>query len=138
MKDTSRLLTGMAVLLLFGGCSPDASYHRQQVQDDTGDRITAGTVQREIRKGMTSSEVLSALGSPNIVTSGEGGKQTWVYDKVATEQVQSSSGYTVFTLIFNPSAAAGARSTNQRTLTIIIKFDENEKVEDYSYRQSSF
>lgn len=138
MKCTARFLIVITMIILSGGCSPDAGYHRQQVQDDAGDRITAGTVQREIRKGMSSSEVVSALGSPNIVTSGEGGKQTWVYDKVATEQVQSSSGYTVFTLIFNPSAAARASSTNQRTLTIIIKFDENEKVEDYSYRQSSF
>lgn len=140
-KSMVKLRNAVLCLLfvfLLSSCSPYASFHRQQVQDDSGDRISAGTVQREIKKGMTSSEVVSVLGSPNIVTSGDGGQQTWVYDKVATDQVQSSSDLSVFTLIFNPSSSASARSTNQRTLTVIIKFDENEKVDEFSYRQSSF
>jgi hypothetical protein len=33
---------------------------------------------------------------------------------------------------------AGASSSTQRTLTIVIKFDEGNKVRDFAYRQSSF
>ena len=36
------------------------------------------------------------------------------------------------------SKSAGASSTTQRTLTIIIKFDEENKVRDFAYRQSTF
>lgn len=138
MKPYRTIAYWLCIAPIVASCNLDASSHRQRVQDDAGDRISAGTVQREIRKGMTSTDVVSVLGSPNIVTSGEGGRQTWVYDKVATDQVRSSSDLSVFTIIFNPSSSASARSTSQRTLTIIIKFDENEKVDDFSYRQSSF
>jgi hypothetical protein len=33
--------------------------------------------------------------------------------------------------------ASGAASTSQRTLTVIIKFDSDSKVRDFSYRTSS-
>ena len=138
MKPYGIILCWLCIAQILTSCNLDASSHRQRVQDDSGDRISAGTVQREIRKGMTSTDVVSALGSPNIVTSGDGGRQTWVYDKVATDQVRSSSDLNVFTIIFNPSSSASAKSTSQRTLTIIIKFDRNERVDDFSYRQSSF
>jgi hypothetical protein len=36
------------------------------------------------------------------------------------------------------NSAAGASSTSQRTLTVIIKFDGNHKVRDYAYHSSSF
>lgn len=123
------------VSILAAGCS--ATHHRDQVRDDGGDRISAGTVQREIRVGMTSAEVAAALGAPNIVTRNND-RQTWIYDKVSTEEVRSSSSLGIFTILVNPTSAASASSTSQRTLTIIVKFDENEKVEDFSYRQSSF
>jgi len=42
-----------------------ASDHRQDVQDDTGDRMTVGKVQKEIRVGISSEEVAQTLGSPN-------------------------------------------------------------------------
>jgi hypothetical protein len=35
-------------------------------------------------------------------------------------------------------SAAGAASTSQRTLTVIIKFDESSRVRDFAYRSSSF
>jgi hypothetical protein len=36
------------------------------------------------------------------------------------------------------TASAGARSTTQRTLTIVVKFDAAHRVRDIAYRQSSF
>ena len=35
-------------------------------------------------------------------------------------------------------SSAGARSTSQRTLTVIVKFDERNLVRDFAYRSSSF
>jgi hypothetical protein len=34
--------------------------------------------------------------------------------------------------------SAGASSSSQRTLTVIIKFTEDHRVRDFAYRQSSF
>ena len=36
------------------------------------------------------------------------------------------------------SVSAGAHSTTQRTLTIVVKFDAAHRVRDIAYRQSSF
>jgi hypothetical protein len=36
------------------------------------------------------------------------------------------------------SGKSGAQSTSQRTLTIIIKFNDQKKVRDFAYHSSSF
>lgn len=129
----------IAVLSLacLGGCV-SAAKNRAEVRDDSSDRISVGTVQREIRVGMSGADVVSALGSPNMVTSDGQRRETWVYDKVTTERVASSSSAGGGIILFGGGASASASSTSQRTLTIIIKFDEAGLVRDYSYRQSSF
>ena len=131
-------------LTMMSGCM--AETHRAAVRDDTGDRLTVGTVQREIRVGMTSAQVAEVLGAPNVVTTDEQRREVWVYDKIATESVSSSSSAGVGALIIGGSGggagsaagSSGASATSQRTLTVIIKFDEHGKVRDFGYRQSSF
>ena len=104
-----------------------------------GDRMTVGTVQREIRVGMMNSQVVEVLGAPNMVTTDEQRRETWVYDKIATDTVYSADSGGVNALFFGGyNSGAGARSTNQRTLTVIIKYDEASRVRDFSYRSSSF
>ena len=40
---------------------------------------------------MTQDQVAAALGSPNIVTRDAAGRETWIYDKIASEASYSSS-----------------------------------------------
>jgi hypothetical protein len=131
-----------------------ASDHRQDVQDDTGDRMTVGKVQKEIRIGMSSEAVAQTLGSPNIVTTDEKRRESWIYDKISTDRVFSRSSGGVSALILggapvgggilgglgggNVEKQAGASSTRQRTLTVIIKFDEESKVRDFAYNYTQF
>jgi hypothetical protein len=139
-----------AVALL--GCST-ANEHLQAVQADDAGRLSAGKVQREIRLGMTSAEVAEALGVPNVVATDESRREVWVYDRLATEHAYSTSSGGVTALIlagFTGSVAggggllpnffnsAGASSTSQRALTVIVKFTEEHRVRDFAYRQSSF
>lgn len=98
-------------------------------QADEANRLTVGTVQREIERGMAADQVAVALGSPNIVTTDEQSREVWIYDKMATEVVASGSSWFV---------TAGAATTRQRTLTIVVKFDENKRVRDIAYHSSSF
>jgi outer membrane protein assembly factor BamE (lipoprotein component of BamABCDE complex) len=115
------------------GCS--ASYHADEVQKGlTGDRMTLGTVQREIQIGMSSAAVAEALGSPNVVTTDEKRREVWVYDKFATDVAASRGGWTLALV----GQSAGAASKSQRTITIIIKFDEDKKVRDFAYHTSRF
>ena len=128
-------IVAMAVLVLVG-C--EAAYHRNQVQDDGAKTLTVGTVQREIRVGMSSADVVAVLGSPNIVTTDEQRREVWVYDKVSTETAYSKTEGGVFLLILGASSASGARSTTQKTLTIVVRFDEQAKVRDFAYHSSKF
>lgn len=118
------------------GCT--AGYHKEQVANTETDRISVGTVQREIRVGMTTADVVGILGSPNMVTTDEKRREVWVYDKMSTDVSYSKSGVGGSLILVGGGMKSGAASKSQRTLTIIIKFDEDSKVRDFSYRTSSF
>ena len=145
MNARQNLVVTAVAMLLAAGCS--ATHHAQDVRaaDDT-DRVTVGTVQKEITIGMSASDVAAVLGSPNIVTTEEERQETWIYDKISSDVTYSRSSGTVVGLIFGGSGGgvgagssdAGSTSSSQRTLTVIIKFDTNSKVRDFSYHTSRF
>lgn len=126
-------------LLVLAGCQ-SASQHAADVSkaNDNLDRLTVGKVQREIKIGMTNADVIQALGSPNIVTTDEQRRESWVYDKVSTNVTYSNSSGGAFLILGAVSGQTGAASRNQKTLTIIIKFDDNKKVRDFAYHTSTF
>src|SRR5215471_2223280 len=84
--------------------------------------MTLGTVQKEIRPGLAQGDVAAALGSPNIVTRDGAGRETWIYDKVASEASYSNSQQYGTILILGAGSGAGASSQSQRTLTVVIRF----------------
>ncbi len=124
-------------ILFLSGCST-ASSHLKSVQSDKGDRVTVGKVQREIRIGMSSAQVIEVLGSPNIVSTDENRLEVWVYDKIATDVSYSNSNGGVWLILGSVGGNSGAASTSQRTLTVVIKFDADKKVRDFAYHSSSF
>lgn len=130
----SKYFLFLLVAFLLSGCA-SAGYMRQQVQDDKGDRLTVGTVQQKIYVGMSSADVAQVLGAPNILSTDEERREVWIYDKIATDVVYSNSDAGIK---FLTVGMAGAKSTNQRTLTIIVKFDKDNKVRDFAYHTSSF
>ena len=131
------------------GCMT-ASEHYTQLGDMDEERLTLAAVQRQIRLGMSGAAVLSTLGSPNIVSTDKNRHEVWVYDRVSTESVYSNSGTGLVSLIGASTGSvaggmiptheqrAGASRRSQKTLTIIIKFDEYGQVKDYSYHSSRF
>ncbi|MCZ6771590.1 MAG: hypothetical protein O7G83_06335 [Proteobacteria bacterium] len=135
-----RFIIASVTLLILAGCQ-SASEHAADVAaaNPTGSNLTVGTVQREIREGMSGAEVAAALGSPNIVTTDEKRREVWIYDKISSTKVFSTdSGGVGILFITGYQAQSGASSTTQKTLTIIIKFDENKRVRDFAYHSSTF
>lgn len=140
-------------LLLLIGCH-SAGYHRDAVSASDGERMTVGKVQREIRVGMSGADVATVLGSPNVVTTDDERREVWVYDKISTERAYSTDSGGVSALVLGGalvgdglvggggstgySSGAGASSTSQKTLTVIIKFDNRSKVRDFAYHTSRF
>lgn len=132
---TRLIILACVVSVLFGCIS--AGEHLSDIHKEQNN-LTLGKVQREIKIGMSSAQVVEVLGSPNIVTTDAERKETWIYDKVSTETFYSTSATGGSILILVGSASSGARSSSQKTLTIIIKFDEKNAVKDYKYHASQF
>jgi outer membrane protein assembly factor BamE (lipoprotein component of BamABCDE complex) len=125
--------------LLLTACYPTSLVDQQKDlrgAQDGGDTLSIGKVQREIKVGMSSADVVSALGSPNMVTTDDKRRESWVYDKVSTEAMVSTSSGMRF--LWFPADNKGTASRSQRTLTIIIKFDEKNMVRDFAYHTSKF
>lgn len=119
------------------GCQ-SASEQLNALRDTNADKkLTTGVVQKEIRKGMSGGDVAAVLGAPNIVTTDSQG-EVWVYDKISTETAASASGAGGTLILFGGGSSGAAKTTNQRTLTVVIKFDKNGHVRDFASHSSSF
>ena len=138
MKCTSISAAVLLTAMLVPGCS--AADHAASVNGAQGRNaaLTVGAVQREIRVGMTNAQVAETLGSPNMVTTDEQRRESWVYDRISTDTAYSSSSGGVGLLLLGAASSSGARSTSQRTLTVIVKFDAANRVRDFAYRSSAF
>jgi outer membrane protein assembly factor BamE (lipoprotein component of BamABCDE complex) len=127
----------LLVLVLPVGCMTAAD-HQRSLGSTQEREMTLGVVQKEIRVGMSQAGVATALGSPNIVTKDDAGKETWIYDKIASEASYSTSGGGVSILIAGYSQSSGATSSTQKTLTVVIKYDKKGTVESVAYHTSKF
>jgi outer membrane protein assembly factor BamE (lipoprotein component of BamABCDE complex) len=152
MKAWTWILLTLILPLALPACM-SAQDHAGDVRDDS-DKVTVGNVQREIRVGMSGADVVTVLGSPNVVTTDENRLEVWVYDKIATEARYSRSSGGLAALLLggvligdglfggagggSTTYAAGASSTSQRTLTVVIYFDDGNRVSDFAYHSSSF
>jgi hypothetical protein len=137
-------MTGMRRTLLVGvlglalgsfagsGC---ASGPQAEIKDD---RLTVGKVQGEIKVGMPASRVAELLGSPNIVTTDDKRREVWIYDKVSSDRVDTASSSFATIIILGASSREASSSQRQRTLTIIIKYDDEKKVRDFAYNYTQF
>jgi outer membrane protein assembly factor BamE (lipoprotein component of BamABCDE complex) len=131
-------LTAFLAITL-SGCYPTSLVDQQKDMNAAkgeGDNLSIGKVQKEIKVGMSSSDVVSVLGSPNMVTTDDKRRESWVYDKVSTEGMASTSKGTGF--LWFPADRNATVSRTQKTLTIVIKFDEKGMVRDFAYNTSKF
>jgi outer membrane protein assembly factor BamE (lipoprotein component of BamABCDE complex) len=131
------LLVSIAIAVSLTACK-SVNDNRSDLRSSQEREITAGIVKREVRMGMPMADVAEALGSPNITSRDENGLETWIYDKIATEASYSESQNSLFLILGGFSNQSGAASTTQKTLTVVIKFDQSDKVVKYSYHTSKF
>ncbi len=133
MLKTIISIAILSNILLVGCVSQQTKNNSQQ-----GDRVTVGTVQKEVKVGMSAASVASVLGSPNIVTSDDNGGEVWIYDKISSNVSYSNSDTYATILLIGGSESSSNASSSQKTLTIIIKFDANKKVSTFKYHTSRF
>ena len=145
MKNTLPAM-GLAVGLTmaqFAGADEPAKEPRESV-------LTLGAIQRSIKAGMSASEVVDAAASPNLVTRGRNGQESWVYDRFATETSEQSvqaGGAAVGSAsgansgVLGALGIGGARqkaTITQRNLLLVVSFGPDGMVESFTYRSSRF
>ncbi len=89
-------------------------------------KITLGDVQSSIKPGVSKSQVIEKMGSPNIVSSNSAGGETWVYDKFSAES-EYSNGF-----------SSGVSSKSTRTMMVVIDFNALGIATSVKYRQTSY
>ncbi len=101
--------------------------------------LTHGNVQLNLKVGETTqTQVLEVFGAPNITSIDGSGQEVWTYQRAATvAQSSSSGGYWTILLAGGNRSAAGFEQT-QRTMTLLIKFDDKKVVSDFRSRSSEF
>ena len=153
MKKEALLISILLPFLLLIGCV-NAARNAAELHSAQEREMTLGIVQREIHRGMSQDEVAMALGSPNIVSKDDSGRETWIYDKIASEASYSHSrgsaggmagvaGDVGSVLLLGLGGGsygknAGASAVTQRTLTVVIKFDGRGLVDTATYHSSRF
>src|SRR6476469_5023136 len=121
----------LGLFLVVAGCGGG----KAEIKED---RLTVGKVQGEIKVGMSAAQVAELLGSPNIVTTDDKRREVWIYDKVSTDRVDTARSSYAGLIILGTNSSDRSSAQRQRTLTIIIKYDEEKKVRDFAYNSTQF
>lgn len=106
-------------------------------------KLTVGLVQKEIKEGVSSVKVAQTLGSPNIVKkSPETNGEVWIYDRISQTKSDASLGISVLGMGSDVAGLLGGNASqsesSSRSLTVIIKLDEEDTVKDVSYFRSAY
>lgn len=122
------------VIIFLSACSSE-----QKPVTTRNSELTHGNVQLNVKVGQTTqTEVIEAFGAPNITTIDGQGNEVWTYQRHATvSQSSSSSNYWTIILAGGGGGSSGFEQTS-RTITLIIKFDDNDIVSDFNSRSSNF
>ena len=123
-----------------------------EVPVKTEDKLTLGTVQSKIKKGMNQTEVLEVLGSPNIVTKNKSGNEVWTYDKISSSQSSSNDASATYgqaqlnkgfwTFLFggttNSVQSNSNRDIESKSITVIITYNNDKIVSDFTYQSLKY
>ena len=127
-------IIAISLLLILVGC-----VYAPQPLEKRNSSLTQGNVQMNLKVGKTTkAEVLEIFGSPNVTTRNSSGQEMWTFQRAAqVNQSSSQSGYWTIILAGKNSKASGFESSS-RMITLIINFDANDLVADFSSLESNF
>lgn len=97
--------------------------------------LTAGSAKVLLVKGQTTQvDILRSWGSPNIVTQSSQGETVWTYSKQSYDTKSSSFAGGLFVMGGGQAVSRGATSS----FDVIITFDQNDIVKDFSVTTTQF
>mgnify|MGYP001160805452 CR=1 FL=1 len=95
-----------------------------------------------IKVGDSKQSVLEKVGSPNIISSSEGGGELWIYDKISRSSAVTTANDTKRKgLIFRAERSnddSRVAQSSSSTMMSTIYFDSQDKVTDIKYRSTRY
>ncbi len=120
-------LSVISILLLATSCAP-----MPEIQPKQKSNLTVGMVKTKVIKGETDqAEIMELFGAPNLVTKNKNDDEVWNYNKMSFESGSGEAGDVWF----------GSRALSTSTTSsfdLIIIFDDNSVVKDYSIISASY
>ena len=93
--------------------------------------LTIGVVKSQIKKGQTSQEeILKLFGAPNLVSKNKSNKEVWSYNRMSVEQKAGSTDFF--------SGQRASQSSTSKSFDLIITFNEDDVVSDYSVVSTAY
>ena len=148
MKFIPIILTITITVIALSGCNSDwASYPNENQHTTSHDPLSYGMVTSTVEKGVTTQvEIVENFGPPNITSKNKDGEEVWIYDRISNES--SNQGWADvrrFNVFFGLGSGGsgnykhGSRSASStRTLTVIVTFNSDTTVKNYSSRATQF
>ncbi|SDL84648.1 hypothetical protein [Pedobacter antarcticus] len=116
------------LFLSFSSCT---SYKYGAQGNAQKSNLTMGVVKSQVIKGQTmQDEVLKLFGSPNLVSKNKSNREVWSYNKMSVENKAGSTDFF--------SGQRASQSSSSRSFDLIITFDENDVVADYSVVSTAY
>ena len=121
--------------------------------------LSYGTVTATVKKNVTTqSDLIDMFGGPNISTTDKDGSEKWVYERTSSMNDTAGStqeknfnaafggGASVGSGVVGGGVSGGSKSSNNaqrsvnsvRTLTVVITFNNDKTVKDYTVRAAYF
>lgn len=128
--SSAKVAVTMVVALFLGGLTGCSANRPTQKSN-----LTFANVKRNVVKGQTTqAEVVQMLGSPNITTKNRNNEEVWTYTRQSYDA--ESGGFGGGLIFFGGNKAFSSSSSS--SFDLILTFDKNDVVKDYSVVASQF
>ena len=129
MKVMKHLLI-LFISIIISSCST-AYKHGENQETTQKSNLTFGVVKSQIIKGETTQQdILKIFGSPNIITKNKSNNEIWSYNKMSVTNRQGASA--------SYSGARASQSSSANSFDLILEFDSNDIVIEYSVVSTKF
>lgn len=124
----NKLLLSSLLIISISACQ---SYKYGTEDNAQKSNLTMGVVKTQLKKGQTSQEeILKLFGAPNLVSKNKSNKEVWSYNRMSVEQKAGSTDFF--------SGQRASQSSTSKSFDLIITFNENDIVEDYSVVSTAY
>ncbi len=136
--------TLLIAFLICSGCARPPVENPTQIAAPI-ERVSQQVVaSREIKKGMSQTDVENLLGAPSVVARDGEQFETWEYDKIAARVEQNTNELqqiaqsdlnkiTMYGVMPRNAESLDSETPSERPLSVKIRFDRDSKVETLSY-----